>query len=100
MDLERLSPAALLGLLNLPLVRRQMRSKQFTRDVIDTLGNRVFEIEIPDPESAYAVQLGRDLAVQMAIKGELRARISTQIRELDPQIPAASRNRPGWSMRG
>ncbi len=35
-DLSRLSPFALLAFLSLPIVRRQMRARQFTRDVIDT----------------------------------------------------------------
>ncbi|MBP7479945.1 MAG: hypothetical protein KA785_05800 [Spirochaetaceae bacterium] len=40
----------LLALLNSYFVRKQMRNKQFTRDVIDTLGKRFFEIVIPIPK--------------------------------------------------
>lgn len=47
---EDLDPYLLLALLNTPVVRRQMRSKQFTRDVIDTLGRRIFEIVLPIPK--------------------------------------------------
>ena len=36
--------------LNHPVVESQMRCKQFTRDVIDTLGNRYKEILIPIPK--------------------------------------------------
>ena len=46
---EKLDPYLLLALLNCPIVRRQMRSKQFTRDVIDTLGKRIFEVVLPIP---------------------------------------------------
>ena len=93
-------PATLLALLNIPLVRRQMRAKQFTRDVIDTLGKRLFEVLIPDPESAHSVALGTKLAAQMAAKGKLRIQIAEIVRSIEPEIPPASRSRPGWSMRG
>lgn len=45
-----LDPYLLLALLNCPIVRRQMRAKQFTRDVIDTLGKRLLEVIIPIPK--------------------------------------------------
>ena len=45
-----LDPYLLMILLNAPLVRRQMRAVQFTRDVIDTLGKRLFEIRLPIPK--------------------------------------------------
>lgn len=45
-----LDPHLLLALLNCPIVRRQMRAKQFTRDVIDTLGKRIFEVILPIPK--------------------------------------------------
>lgn len=41
----------LLGLLNSYIVKRQIRTKQFTRDVIDTLGQRLKEVIIPIPKS-------------------------------------------------
>lgn len=49
-----LDPYLLLALLNTPIVRRQMRAKQFTRDIIDTLGLRIFEITIPIPKDRQA----------------------------------------------
>lgn len=51
LDHEKLPPALLLALLNTSIVRRQMRAKQFTRDVIDTLGHRLREVVLPIPES-------------------------------------------------
>jgi type I restriction enzyme M protein len=36
--------------LNTPVVKRQIRSKQFTQDIIDTLGNRILELLIPVPK--------------------------------------------------
>ncbi|MGS0724259.1 hypothetical protein, partial [Shewanella sp. 30m-9] len=41
----------LLALLNSYLVKRQIRTKQFTRDVIDTIGKRLFEVVLPIPKS-------------------------------------------------
>ena len=104
----RLRPAAssaldghmLLGLLNLPLVRRQMRSKQFTRDVIDTLGKRVFEVRVPDLRSPFAAALGGKLAAEMREKNALRTRLKSIVASIEPTVPTQSRGRPGWSMQG
>ena len=46
-----LPPSLLLALFNARVVRRQMRNKQFTRDVIDTLGHRLREVVLPIPSS-------------------------------------------------
>jgi hypothetical protein len=48
---DRLDPFLLLALLNMPIVKRQIRSKQFTRDIIDTLGLRLYEVIVPIPRS-------------------------------------------------
>jgi len=47
---DKLDPYLLLAILNCPIVKRQMRDKQFTRDVIDTLGKRIFEVILPIPK--------------------------------------------------
>ena len=56
---DQLDPYLLLALLNCPIVKRQMRAKQFTRDVIDTVGRRIFEVILPIPR-------GRELRGQIA----------------------------------
>ena len=61
---DQLDPYLLLALLNCPIVKRQMRAKQFTRDVIDTLGKRIFEVILPIPKDR-----------------ELRERIARETRE-------------------
>ena len=48
---EIISEWLLLGLLNSYFVKKQMRNKQFTRDVIDTLGKRFFEVVLPIPKN-------------------------------------------------
>ena len=45
----QLPPGLLFALLNTPFVKRQIRNKQFTRDVIDTLGQRIKELQLPLP---------------------------------------------------
>lgn len=46
---DLIDPWLLLGLLNSYIVKRQIRTKQFTRDVIDTIGNRLDEVILPIP---------------------------------------------------
>lgn len=71
---EELDPYLLLALLNAPIVRRQMRSKQFTRDIIDTLGKRLFEVMLPIP---------KDNKLRAAIAKETREVIETRARLRD-----------------
>ena len=52
-QLEAMDPYLLLALLNAPSVHRQIRAKQFTRDIIDTLGKRLFEVLLPVPKDAH-----------------------------------------------
>ena len=66
-----LDPWLLLALLNTPIVRRQVRAKQFTQDIIDTLGRRLAEIVLPVPKD-------EDLGIAMA--KEVRALVETRIR--------------------
>lgn len=49
---EHINPWLLFALLNTPIVRLQVRAKRFTQDIIDTMGRRVLELEIPIPRSA------------------------------------------------
>ncbi|HCY3310358.1 TPA: hypothetical protein O1M02_005197, partial [Escherichia coli] len=48
---QELDPYLLLGILNTYIVKRQIRTKQFTRDVIDTIGKRIEEVILPIPKS-------------------------------------------------
>ncbi|MDQ7830864.1 MAG: hypothetical protein RDU30_03960 [Desulfovibrionaceae bacterium] len=98
-DHQRLNPYTLLALLNLPLVRRQMRARQFTRDVIDTLGKRLFEIRIPSLFSRQSHERGRRLLTVMQSKAALKTEIGRVIMSIEPPIPQASVGRPSWSMR-
>lgn len=54
---QDLDPYLLLVLLWSPTVRRQIRAKRFTRDVIDTLGRRFEEIVLPIPTGDLRVEI-------------------------------------------
>lgn len=73
-DEAKLAPYLLLALLNSPIVRRQMRSKQFTRDIIDTLGKRLFEVVLPIP---------KDKKLRAKITRETRQVIETRVQLRD-----------------
>jgi hypothetical protein len=72
-DTQRVPPSLLLALLNTDVVRRQMRNKQFTRDVIDTLGHRIKEVIVPIPKQASeAAAIERCMAALLARRAVLR----------------------------
>lgn len=89
---------AVLALLNHPLVQQQIRAKQFSRDVIDTLGQRFLEVKIPDPRG----QLASELAPKVEAVFKRKTAVRTEIREITSAAgPSMTRSteRPGWSMR-
>lgn len=68
-----LDPFLFLGIINTYIVKRQFRTKQFTRDVIDTMGNRIDEVILPIPKS---VKLRS--AISEAIREVISSRISAR----------------------
>jgi hypothetical protein len=68
-----LDPFLFLGLMNSYIVKRQMRTKQFTRDVIDTLGNRIEEVVLPIPKS----QILRK-AISDSVRNVIQSRVQTR----------------------
>ena len=72
---DKLDPYLLLALLNCPIVKRQMRSKQFTRDVIDTLGKRIYEVVLPIPKAGtLREQIAKETRETVIARVELRNR--------------------------
>ena len=67
---NKIDPYLLLALLNTPIVRRQMRSKQFTRDIIDTIGKRLFDVVLPVP---------RDRRISKLLAEEVRNTIEERV---------------------
>ncbi len=98
-DHALLSPHTLLASLNLPLVRQQMRARQFTRDVIDTLGNRLGEVRIPDPRASKSATVRARAQALMARKAAIKTEIGALVDALEPAVPQTLAGRPGWSMR-
>jgi hypothetical protein len=98
-DKDRLDPHVLLAYLNLPIVRKQMRARQFTRDVIDTLGNLIFEVAIPSPYHENAAAIGERVRGIVTRKSDIKAAITSVVRLMEPEVPRISAGRPGWSMR-
>ncbi len=70
---DLLDPYLLLGLLNSYVVKRQIRSRQFTRDVIDTLGKRLADVRLPIPKDAH-LSLGISKHVRAVVENRLSAR--------------------------
>ncbi len=46
-----IDPYLLLAVLSSPIVQRQVKAKQFTQDIIDSLGERIQELILPIPKS-------------------------------------------------
>lgn len=69
LDESFINPWLLLGLLNSFIVKRQIRTKQFTRDVIDTIGKRLSEIVLPIPKSE---DVREELSKQIQVIAESR----------------------------
>lgn len=72
----------LLGLLNSYIVKRQIRTKQFTRDVIDTLGQRLKEVVIPIPSSPE---------LRSAISAEIKKIVNNRIEARDTILMLANK---------
>ena len=73
LDHNFINPYLLLGLLNSSIVKRQIRAKQFSRDVIETLGTRFGEIILPIPKD---IELRKDISffVSLIIRNRIVAR--------------------------
>lgn len=80
---DMIDPYLLLGLLNSYIVKRQIRTKQFTRDVIDTLGQRFKEVFIPVPHSKI---LRESIAVRIREIVNNRITARNEMRDLSERI--------------
>jgi hypothetical protein len=94
-----LTTEALLLALNLPLVRQQLRARQFTRDVIDTLGKRLLEVMVPPLTDNRWKRFGERLGQAMLRKAQAKNAIGHCIARLEPPAPKIIAGRPSWSMR-
>jgi type I restriction enzyme M protein len=78
-----ISPWLLFACLNTPIVKRQIRSKQFTQDIIDTIGKRLLEVLIPVPrDENVAAKIARETKEVIAGRAKLRDRAKAITLEL------------------
>ena len=72
-DYDKMNPNLLLAVLSSPIVREQIYAKRFTQDIIDTLGARVRELQLPIPKDEAKKQEIID-SVTQALKMKAKAR--------------------------
>ncbi|HZT40654.1 MAG TPA: N-6 DNA methylase [Chthonomonadaceae bacterium] len=72
-----LNPYLLLAMLSSSTVQRQIKSKQFTMDIIDSLGERLYELILPIPKSEKVRQKVSDL-VKNSVDKRIEARTLAQ----------------------
>lgn len=72
-DRSKLSPFLLLAILSSDPVQQQIKSKRFTQDIIDSLGNRINEIVLPIPKSKKLHE-GIAALVEKTIRERVEAR--------------------------
>ncbi|MDX1992882.1 MAG: N-6 DNA methylase [bacterium] len=82
-DQSRLSPYLLLAVLNSPIVKRQIRAKQFTQDIIDTLGGRIHEIVLPLPRSETT---RANIVEETCEIVEGRAKLRQRVKEITEEV--------------
>jgi len=83
LDNSILNSWLLIGLLNSYIVKRQLRTKQFTRDVIDTIGNRFLEVVLPIPKDS-AIRQELSSLIQQIVVSRINAR--SKIKNLVAQM--------------
>jgi type I restriction enzyme M protein len=80
---KTISPWLLFACLNTPIVKRQIKSKQFTQDIIDTLGKRLTEILIPVPkDTKVATNVARETQEIIGGRATMRNRAKALALEL------------------
>jgi len=72
----------LLAILSSPIVQRQIRAKQFTQDIIDSLGGRLFDLVITIPKEQKKREYIDSLVKQVIERRQEAREIAIQAREL------------------
>ena len=76
-----LNPFLLLAILSSSVMRQQIKAKQFTQDIIDSLGERIHELLLPVPKNVNARERVTEI-VRKAILDRVEAReLARQARE-------------------
>lgn len=81
---EVLDPYLLIALLNMPIVKAQIRARQFTRDIIDTLGLRLYDVVVPLPKGDSAKRRVASIAREVVEeRAQLRERAKAIVLEIE-----------------
>lgn len=94
LDKGHLDPWLLFACLNSPIVKRQIRAKQFTQDIIDTLGKRYLELILPIPkDAAFGKKIAEETERVITTRIELRNRAKAIALEVEGiSVPAEDDN--------
>lgn len=84
---KEISPYLLLAALNCPIVKQQIRSKQFTRDIIDTIGKRIFEIVLPFPRDEEICMKIADVTKKTIMD---RAKLRNEVGEIGLEVESSA----------
>ncbi len=82
-DKSIVDPWLLFACLNSPVVRRQIRARQFTQDIIDTLGKRIAEIVVPIPKDRQKCD---EIAQETRETVETRVRLRNRARQIALEV--------------
>lgn len=89
------TPHYLLAALSTKYIRRQMRARQFSADIIDKLGERHLEVNVPVPKDASVVK-----RVDAEVRDVLaRHAITAIVGSIEPPAPEEFHGKPSSSMR-
>ena len=70
---DKIDPWLFFACLNTSVVKRQIRAKQFTQDIIDTLGKRIFDVILPIPKDKdLRERIARETRETVLARGALR----------------------------
>lgn len=88
-DGTAIDPWLLFAALNAPIVKRQIRAKRFTQDIIDSLGNRLAEVRVPLPlDPGLRGRISQEMQASVQHRAELRE--TTRLLTLEVEGTAAS----------
>ena len=98
-DHEKMSPNLLLAVLSSPIVREQIYAKRFTQDIIDTLGGRIRELQLPIPkDKAKRQEIIKKVKKALELKAQARSlaresalAVATSDHAFDPEFLTLTR---------
>jgi len=90
LDKRAIEPWLLFACLNAPIVKRQIKAKQFTQDIIDTLGKRLFEVVLPIPKNP---KIRKKIGDETRRVIETRVKLRNRAREIAFEVEGIERGK-------